>query len=117
MRRAFVAVVTAGLLGVAGVASAAPALTGTLTVTPTDVSAGDVVTVAAAIDGRVPRGSQAEVAVACLDADNVMVVQGTVKPGGSFVADGARCWVTLRVVEMRKSGVTVLDSVSFPVAP
>ena len=114
-------VVLAGLAAAftfGGVASAAPPLAGTLTLTPAAVTAGDSAVFTADIDGKVPRDSRVEVSVACFDAGGSMVLQGAIAPGRAWVVavdSGSSCLAALRVVEMRKSGVTVLDQLSFPV--
>ncbi len=114
-RLAVVAAATLALLAVTGPADAA--LTGTLTISDPTPSVGDVVTFDATVDGKVGRKQKVEVAVACV-ADGVMVLQGAVRPGQPFplTFGPADCEAHLRVVEMVKSGVYVLDTVRFRIA-
>lgn len=111
LKTMFVAV-AAGLLsiGLVGTADAAkPAVTGDLIVAVDGYSA----TFDAVVDGRIPKDSRVEVSIACFDESGTMVVQGVTKPGTTVTVAGAECIAALRVVEMRRSGVDVLDTETF----
>lgn len=94
----------------------------TLTISDAAPVYGQVVSFSGDPAPRVQWRSKEEVSVACLDAEGVMVLQGAVRLGQTFTmtdpkwnGQAATCEASWRIVEMYKSGVTVLDTLQFEV--